>query len=532
MSRITRVRGAIDDIFWASRRVVEPIIYLPSFAKPTRRAFNRRAQTEVSRVMEEAAYPSDNRGKRGKYPCRGLDLRTALYDCNQRHLYIGGCTEIDKCNPDPSFENQVADWGGGPNGNEIPIFADFFGVFLGQLIWPSDESPVAPNDTYYAQFQHSTTTEDSYWKVSTASPRTGTNHLIATAASVGSEAAPSALLISNIKKCSPVLGEDGSGWMSVYVSAGETISPSYYAKTDNLGGGTLTGSFFVTWHDAAGNAISSATFGSTSLGTAYTLVSGTSAAAPANTAYAVLYATIGPFNGTDPGHTSSVYIDDFTLTSGQAPEGIRDPGVENHVSVTSRTELPWTKYWPLLNGGGGLWWLSDNSDAIESGSGFAQRYPQPFVSQTLGEPWVVSTADPDTGTYHLRSGPSDQLRNGIIILGFVSCLTDNGERIPLSGPCSPGQSVTISARGKSSVSTASNQTLNGGIWYLDNKGAILSSSSGGGIQLTSAYSTYSFTSLVSAPATTAYILVSFVISMNAGQEVRTFDLDNFNVVVT
>lgn len=314
MSRITRVRGAIDDIYFASRRVVEPIIYLPSFAKPTRRAFNRRAQTEVSRVIEEASYPSDNKGKRGKYPCRGLDIRSALYDCNQRHVHISGvCADVDKGLPlpDGSFEDQITDWGGGPNGNEIPIFADYNGEFLANLMWPSDES-AGPSDTYYAQYEQATTSSPRYWKDSTADPRTGSRHLIAEVAAVG-EAAAAALLIANIKLCDPVLGFNGGGWVTAVVTPGDTVDIEAYGRVDSVGGGTLNSDFFILWYDSSKTIISAETTTNVSIGTSYAQITG-SVVAPANAAYVDVSFSSGNFNGTDPGHTSDYYLDDIAVT--------------------------------------------------------------------------------------------------------------------------------------------------------------------------------------------------------------------------
>lgn len=225
MSRMSRVRGAANDIFYASRRVVDPIIYLPSFTKPSRKPFVRSDGRDITRQVENMAYPSGDKGRRGLYPCRGSDLATALYDCRERHVHVLGCINpyvLGEILADGGFED-----GGGGSGNEIPrIKSDGSGY-----IW--DDDSVAPDQDIFAMQD----SDDATYLVETTDPRTGTYHLRFQDPD-GSTTDVTHVEVWLIKDelCSSGRPTKFDRHYSAIVEPGDTVTFSCYAKATNLSG--------------------------------------------------------------------------------------------------------------------------------------------------------------------------------------------------------------------------------------------------------------------------------------------------------
>lgn len=138
---------------------------------------------------------------------------------------------------------------------------------------------------------------------------------------------------------------------------------------------------------------------------------------------------------------------DKVVTGGQV---LGDPGFENTLSNTGRLELP-----EPLGNPPDLVYPSDGTVAVTWEPGGSTSPYHWFAQQQLGRDsagndayWVISDADPDTGTYHARVTLEEQ-GTSIVSAPHMHCNEDPASGIfELAWPVTPGLILTLSARMK------------------------------------------------------------------------------------
>ena len=181
---------------------------------------------------------------------------------------------------DPGVELQLANFGGGPDGDEVPQLVNAGGSWYTQpYVW-SDHT-VGPARSYVAQVPQGLGPSE-YWRVSTANPRSGTRHLRwnFTAGGSGGES----VYFLQLPLCGAI-PNDGTtpDAMSARVEPGDYVRFGFYGMASSLGD-VPTMQFGGSFYDAAYATLSSFGDGAYELTTGYVWYE-MSSFAPAGTKY-------------------------------------------------------------------------------------------------------------------------------------------------------------------------------------------------------------------------------------------------------
>lgn len=210
--------------------------------------------------------------------------------------------------PDPSFENTIADNGGGPNGDEIPKLD----VPAGTLEWYSNGAPVRPakGGLTAPYFWTGHGAEEYPFVVSTANPDDGASHARAVYDSSGAVTGG----VSNLDMTYLVNCIEGTGSAKrVYgwrVNPGDIISMSYRAVASALDNNATTAAHFQFRSADLVQALSLSNV--VSITTAYATYQH-QVAAPAFSHYVRAWINVGRTNNPAPAN-SNFDVDDATLS--------------------------------------------------------------------------------------------------------------------------------------------------------------------------------------------------------------------------
>lgn len=363
---------------------------------------------------------------------------------------------------DPGGENHIALTGGGPDGDEIPIWAEWFNGFFyqdQQLKWNGGTN--GPANTKYVQYESEPgeigTTQFPWRVVTTGTPHSGSSHFKTTSMNGGGWG-PTFLFPVEFKKCpyiSAASDDLNPPWILSRISEGHTIDFSFWAKV-GPGSGDARLSGIIFWLNEEGHFQLGGAQGwadTPILTTTYTKYIYTGFTAPAGTSYFLWQ--IGPdalANNVPSGTQRDVYVDDLEIIVNcdctelrlTGSNILRDPGFEEMDSIPLGPDdenfpgeiTAGAPPWPLC-------WASGQNTPLsitdQTGWAVFTNNGDGFYS---GYRWFRSTANPRSGTSHARWNfdldavePAD-----IIPIGLRNC-TDNGAWTCL---VQPGDLITFS----------------------------------------------------------------------------------------
>lgn len=137
---------------------------------------------------------------------------------------------------DPGVELQLANFGGGPGGNEIPMQNIDLSWGTGPVYWNglpyqwNDGTP-GPSHSYFSHVEQGVSPH--WWRVFSTNPRTGTYHLRHRIEATGSSTI--LLLLPQINLCSAIPFEANTpDFATAVVSPGDFIRFSVYASASTL----------------------------------------------------------------------------------------------------------------------------------------------------------------------------------------------------------------------------------------------------------------------------------------------------------
>lgn len=203
---------------------------------------------------------------------------------------------------DPGVELQLATFGGGPGGDEIPQGTIGDGL---PYQW-SDDSPGPTRSNFITE--NLSTGFANYWSVSTVNPRTGTYHLRMPMSQFGFGDGQY-LYLSQLNLCDATPGAAGRDWVTARVEPGDFVRLGVWAMVSTTVD-TPTMLFGATFNDAAGGLLATSYgFDTEPLTTTYTLFE-YSGFAPPNARYVVLS---GFVQKVDQAASADFDLDDFVL---------------------------------------------------------------------------------------------------------------------------------------------------------------------------------------------------------------------------
>jgi hypothetical protein len=132
---------------------------------------------------------------------------------------------------DPGFELQLANFSGGPLGDEIPQTADFSGVDL-PYEW-DDETDAGVNTFWVQRNVASSLATDRYWSVQTVNPRSGTYHArIRTGVTSGNN--QQTLYCAQLRRCVWETEASGKDAVAAVVAPGDFVRWGVWLSVDTL----------------------------------------------------------------------------------------------------------------------------------------------------------------------------------------------------------------------------------------------------------------------------------------------------------